>query len=146
MKPDDNPIEPANRADAAIAMLSPLPYAADPLPGIAGTIKAAPEHFVVEEVLPYAACGEGEHVYVTFRRTGWNTTDAARAMQKQLGLNQSDVGWGGRKDKTAVVVQTVLFSLRGQSPVGRRRKGIGRTCPSTSWPSTAIATRSKPAT
>jgi tRNA pseudouridine13 synthase len=31
-------------------------------------------------------------------------------MQKRLGLSPSDVGWGGRKDKTAVVEQTV--SLR----------------------------------
>jgi tRNA pseudouridine13 synthase len=100
----------ANRADTAIAMLSPLPFATDPLPGIGGTIKATPQDFVVEEILPYAACGEGEHVYVTFRRAGWNTADAARIMQKCLGLAQSDVGWGGRKDKTAVVVQT--FSLR----------------------------------
>jgi hypothetical protein len=75
--------EADDRADVAIAMMSPLPYAAATLPGIGGIIKATPEHFVVEEVLPYAACGEGEHVYVTFRRTGWNTADAARSMQKR---------------------------------------------------------------
>ena len=124
MKPDENPIDPANRADAAIAMLSPLPYAADPLPGIGGIIKTTPEDFVVEEVLPYAACGEGEHVYVTFRRTGWNTTDAARAMQKQLGLNPSDVGWGGRKDKTAVVVQTLSFRCGVNHPLADVEKAL----------------------
>jgi tRNA pseudouridine13 synthase len=97
------------RAQTVIAMLSALPLAAGPLPGIGGTIKAAPEHFMVEEVLPYAACGAGEHIYVTFRRTGWNTADAARIMQERLGLSRSDVGWGGRKDKTAVVVQTFSF-------------------------------------
>ncbi|MBC2710578.1 MAG: tRNA pseudouridine(13) synthase TruD [Desulfosarcina sp.] len=117
MTPDFSHIEAANRADAAIAMLSPLPFAADPLPGIGGTIKAAPEHFVVEETLPYAACGEGEHVYVTFRRAGWNTADAARIMQKRLGLAQSDVGWGGRKDKTAVVVQTLSFRCGVNHPL-----------------------------
>jgi len=117
MKPDDNPIEPANRADAAIAMLSPLPFAAAPLPGIGGGIKATSEHFVVEEILPYAACGEGEHVYVTFRRAGWNTADAARTMQKHLGLAPSDVGWGGRKDKTAVVVQTLSFRCGVNHPL-----------------------------
>ncbi len=110
MKLDASPIEPANRAETAIAMMTPLPFAAEPLPGIGGTIKAQPEHFMVEEILPYAACGQGEHVYLTFRRSGWNTADAARSIQKCLGLNRSDVGWGGRKDKTAVVVQTL--SLR----------------------------------
>jgi tRNA pseudouridine13 synthase len=105
-----NHIEAVDRADAAVCMLAALPFVSDPLPGIGGTIKAAPEHFVVEEVLPYAAGGAGEHVYVTFRRTGTNTVDAARILQHRLGLAASDVGWGGRKDKTAVVVQTI--SLR----------------------------------
>lgn len=99
-----------DRVETAIAGLAPLPYASDPLSGIGGTIKTVPEHFVVEEKLPYAASGEGEHVYVTFRRSGWNTTDAAKVIQKRLNLASSDVGWGGRKDKTAVAVQT--FSLR----------------------------------
>lgn len=103
-------MQPDNRADSAVAMLETLPFVSDPLPGIGGTIKAVPEHFVVEEKLPYAASGEGEHVYVTFRRCGWNTTDAATVIQKRLNLASSDVGWGGRKDKTAVAVQT--FSLR----------------------------------
>jgi tRNA pseudouridine13 synthase len=97
-------------AETALAMLSPLPYASASLPGIGGILKAVPEHFVVEEKLPYAASGEGEHVYVTFRRKGWNTVDAAKAIQKKLGLATSDIGWGGRKDKTAVTIQTI--SLR----------------------------------
>jgi tRNA pseudouridine13 synthase len=117
MTPDANPDKAAMRTDAAIAMLDSLPVAAAALPGIGGCIKACPEHFVVEEILPYTACGEGEHVYVTFRRSDWNTADAARAMQKQLGLAPSDVGWGGRKDKTAVVVQTFSFRLGVNYPL-----------------------------
>lgn len=99
-----------DRAETALALLTRLPFVAASLPGIGGAIKSIPEHFAVEEILPYTACGEGEHVYVTFRRAGWNTADIARSMQKKLRLAPSDVGWGGRKDKTAVVVQT--FSLR----------------------------------
>lgn len=116
--------EASNRAEVAIAMLSPLPFAADPLPGIGGTIKATPEHFVVEEVLPYVACGEGEHVYVSFRRTGWNTADAARIMQKRLGLAPSDVGWGGRKDKTAVAVQTFSFRCGVKHPLSEVKNAL----------------------
>ena len=124
MRSDVDHIEPANRAEAAIAILSSLPYIADPLPGIGGAIKATPGHFVVEEILPYAACGEGEHVYVTFRRAGWNTADAARIMQKHLGLNPSDVGWGGRKDKTAVVVQTLSFRCGVNYPLADVEKTL----------------------
>lgn len=89
--------------------LSQLPHLTGNLPGIGGTIKASAEHFRVEERLPYAACGEGEHVYVTLRRKEWNTADVARVLQKRFSLKSMDVGWGGRKDKTAVATQT--FSL-----------------------------------
>ena len=99
-----------SRVEAAVDALTALPFVSAPLPGIGGTIKSRPEHFVVEEILPYTACGQGEHIYVTFRRSGWNTADAAREFQQHLGLAPTDVGYGGRKDKTAVVEQT--FSLR----------------------------------
>ncbi len=89
--------------------LAHLPYLTAHLPGIAGTIKAVPEHFQVEEIMPYSACGEGEHVFVTLRRKAWNTADVAQALQKAFSLRTTDVGWGGRKDKTAVATQT--FSL-----------------------------------
>lgn len=89
--------------------LSRLPFLTAHLPGIAGTIKAVPEHFQVEEIMPYTACGEGEHVFVTLRRKEWNTADVARALQEAFSLRAADVGWGGRKDKNAVTTQT--FSL-----------------------------------
>lgn len=119
-----NQINAADRADTAQAMLNTLPLAADGLPGIGGAIKTIPEHFVVEEVLPYAACGEGEHVYVTFRRSGWNTADAARVMRKRLGLASADVGWGGRKDKTAVAVQTLSFRCGLNRPLAEVEKAL----------------------
>ena len=79
------------------------------LPGTGGTIKSIPEHFRVEEILPYSACGEGEHVFVTLKRKGWNTADVARSLAEACGLKTPDIGWGGRKDKNAVTTQT--FSL-----------------------------------
>ncbi len=87
-----------------------LPYIAADLPGIGGVIKASPEHFQVEEVLPYAPCGQGEHVFVRLRRQGWNTADVGEALGRRLGLKSTDVGWAGRKDKNAVTTQS--FSLR----------------------------------
>ena len=84
--------EASQLAETVVEMLSELPFVTDPLPGIGGTIKAAPEHFVVEELLPHTACGEGEHVYITFRRAGYNTADAAQMIQASLGLTPSDVG------------------------------------------------------
>jgi tRNA pseudouridine13 synthase len=91
-------------------MLVEPPFVSGHLPGIGGTLKAIPEHFQVEEVLPYATSGAGEHVFVKLRRAGWNTTDVATALGDIFGLKGPDIGWGGRKDKNAVTTQT--FSLR----------------------------------
>lgn len=91
-------------------MLVQPPFIAGYLPGIGGTIKAVPEHFLVEEILPYSPCEEGEHVFIKLRRAGWNTADVAAALGKAFGLKGPDIGWGGRKDKNAVTTQT--FSLR----------------------------------
>ena len=124
MTADGNHSDSIEPATIAMDALARMPYAADGLPGIGGSIKKAPEHFVVEEVLPYLASGEGEHVYITFRRSGWNTADAARSIQKYLGLKQSDVGWGGRKDKTAVVVQTLSFRCGVKARLGDIEKAL----------------------
>lgn len=90
--------------------LASLPCVAEAVPGIGGTIKGEPAHFVVEEILPYAPCGEGEHVFVVLRRSGWNTADVARVLGDAFKVPGVDVGWGGRKDKQALVTQT--FSIR----------------------------------
>ncbi len=103
--------------------LSHLPYLTAHLPGIGGSIKSVPEHFQVEEIMPYSACGEGEHVYVTLRRKAWNTADVARALQKLFALRATDVGWAGRKDKNAVTTQT--FSL--QLPMSMNSSAISQT-------------------
>lgn len=87
-----------------------LPRIAGDLPGIGGMIKEAPEYFQVEEVLPYSPCGEGEHVFVTLRRAGWNTADVARCLGDAFKMKSVDIGWGGRKDRQALTTQT--FSLR----------------------------------
>ncbi len=87
-----------------------LPYITSDLPGIGGAIKASPEHFRVEELLPYAPCGEGEHVFVRLRRTGWNTADVGQALGRIFDIRGAQIGWAGRKDKHAVTTQS--FSLQ----------------------------------
>ncbi|MBT8339783.1 MAG: tRNA pseudouridine(13) synthase TruD [Desulfatitalea sp.] len=97
---------PADRLKSAFR---DLPFAGGGLPGVGGEIKAEPEHFQVEEMLPYEPCGDGEHLFVTVRRKQWNTADVAAALGKCFGLKNVQIGWGGRKDKQAVTTQT--FSL-----------------------------------
>lgn len=92
------------------AAISHLPLIKGDLPGVGGEIKSKPEHFKVEEILPYAPCGEGEHLFVTVRRSGWNTADVAKVLAKCFDCKNHEVGWGGRKDKHAITIQT--FSIR----------------------------------
>lgn len=105
--------------------LAVLPTATPDLPGIGGRLKSAPEHFQVEEVLAYRACGSGEHVYVTLSRTGWNTPDVAREIARILGVPVRNVGWAGLKDRNARTTQTfsvhVLQRMSRVEVAGRLR-------------------------
>ncbi|MBI5063980.1 MAG: tRNA pseudouridine(13) synthase TruD [Desulfatitalea sp.] len=105
------------RAETLKQAIAHLPYVCADLPGIGGAIKAAPEHFQVEEILPYAACGEGEHLFVTLRRKLWNTADVAAELARCFELKSMDVGWGGRKDKQAVTTQTFSLLLPMSMPI-----------------------------
>ena len=79
------------------------------LPGIGGTLKQTPEHFVVEEIPLYEPSGEGDHLYVNLTRRGWNTRDVVLALARVFGLAADDIGFAGLKDRQALTTQT--FSL-----------------------------------
>ncbi len=105
--------------------MTQLPYVTYDLPGVGGIIKATPEHFEVQEILPYGPCGEGEHVFVMLRRKGWNTPDVARALGDPFKLKKQDIGWGGRKDKHAVATQTFSLRLPVSMPMPEVRERLG---------------------
>lgn len=86
-----------------------LPTITSDLPGIGGTLKQSPEHFVVTEIPLYEASGDGDHLYVNLTRRGWNTRDVAQALARLFNLNVDDVGFAGLKDRHALTTQT--FSL-----------------------------------
>lgn len=95
--------------------MSPSPSPAGP-PGAlpAAVIRRAPEDFVVEEIPAYAASGRGEHVFVTFRKTGITTPDAVRMLARALGADPRAAGYAGMKDRHAVTTQAASFQL----PIG----------------------------
>ena len=76
--------------------------------------RRVPEDFVVEEIPAYAASGRGEHVFVTFRKTGITTPDAMRMLARALGADARAAGHAGMKDRHAVTTQTASF----QVPIG----------------------------
>ena len=74
-------------------------------------IRTHPGDFVVEELPAYAPSGRGEHLYITFRKTGRTTMDAVRAIARALDVDARGAGWAGLKDRHAITTQTVSFPL-----------------------------------
>jgi tRNA pseudouridine13 synthase len=82
-----------------------LPYLTSELAGTGGTLRAHDEDFAVDEELPYAPAGAGDHVFVRIEKRGLATLDAARMLARALGIADRDVGIAGMKDRHAVTRQ-----------------------------------------
>ena len=80
-----------------------------------GCLRAAPEDFVVEELLGYTASGDGEHDFLTIRKRDRNTHEVARALAKLAGVPQLAVGYAGLKDRCAVTTQHFTVQLPGRA-------------------------------
>ncbi len=66
---------------------------------------------MVEEMPLYLPSGRGEHVYVTFRKTGRTTLDVVRELSAALGTDPRGAGYAGMKDRHAVTTQTASFPV-----------------------------------
>jgi tRNA pseudouridine13 synthase len=97
--------------------VSELSFHATPdLPGIGGTLKAAPEDFCVEELPAYLPSGAGEHVYLRIRRAQRNTRDLQNELARLFGLRPANVGLAGLKDKQALSTQWFSLHLHALDP------------------------------
>ena len=84
-----------------------LPFLTAALPGIGGTLRTVDEDFVVDEELPYAASGSGDHVFVHLEKRGLTTSMAVSSIAKVLAINERDIGVAGMKDRHAVTTQWI---------------------------------------
>ncbi|HET9622821.1 MAG TPA: tRNA pseudouridine(13) synthase TruD [Kofleriaceae bacterium] len=82
-----------------------LPYLTSDLAGTAGVLRVTDDDFRVEEELPYAASGEGDHVFVRIEKRGLTSPAAAQALARALGVRERDIGIAGMKDRRAVTTQ-----------------------------------------
>lgn len=78
------------------------------------TIKLSPSDFQVSEILGFELSGEGEHLWLEIEKTGWNTADVARHLQKLLEVDHRDISWSGLKDKHAQTRQWFSVHLPGR--------------------------------
>ena len=74
-------------------------------------IRSVPEDFRVEEVLGFAADGEGPHVLLTVEKRGANTHWVADQLARFIGVPAREVGYAGLKDRHAVTVQHFTLPL-----------------------------------
>lgn len=79
-----------------------------------GRLKAAPEDFRVDEVLGFAADGEGPHALLTVEKRGANTRWVAGQLARHAGLQPRDVGYAGLKDRHAVTTQHFTVPIEGR--------------------------------
>jgi len=70
-----------------------------------GVLRATPEDFEVEEILGFAASGEGPHALLRVRKRGANTEWVARELARAVGVKPFEVGFAGLKDRNAVTTQ-----------------------------------------
>ena len=68
------------------------------------------EHFRVTELPAYEPEGKGEHLWLLVEKQGLNSDDVLEALARVTGRPRRDVGYAGRKDRTAVARQ--WFSVR----------------------------------
>ena len=80
-----------------------------------GVLRAAPEDFVVDEILGFAASGEGPHALLRVRKRGANTEWVARELARAVGCKPFEVGFAGLKDRNAVTTQAFTVP-RGKRP------------------------------
>ena len=76
------------------------------------TFKSTPEDFLVDEIPAYAPSGEGDHLFVRFRKRGRTTDEIVTALARGLNVQSRDIGVAGLKDKVAVTTQTVSVPRR----------------------------------
>ncbi len=72
----------------------------------------SPETFTVEEIPLYEPSGNGEHLYVAFKRRGLSTPFILRSLERRLHLREADLGKAGNKDRDATTIQTISLPAR----------------------------------
>lgn len=76
-------------------------------------IRLQPEHFRVDELLPFEASGEGGHAMLQIEKTDSNTDWVARQLAQFAGVDDVAIGYAGQKDRHAVTTQWFSINLEG---------------------------------
>jgi tRNA pseudouridine13 synthase len=78
---------------------------------LSARIRAAAEDFRVDEVLGFAADGDGPHALLQVEKRGANTHWVAEQLARHAGVSPREVGYAGLKDRHAVTTQHFTLPL-----------------------------------
>ncbi|WP_438970416.1 tRNA pseudouridine(13) synthase TruD [Methylophaga sp.] len=76
-------------------------------------IRQQPDHFQVNEKIPFEPQGEGGHAMLLIEKTGSNTDWIAKQLARFAGVDDVAVGYAGMKDRHAVTTQWFSVNLEG---------------------------------
>lgn len=93
--------------------LDDMPRSHGPSLGTA-VMRTSADDFLVDEVLGFAADGEGEHLLVQVRKRDSNTHWVAGQLAKVAGIAPRDVSYAGLKDRHAVTTQWFSLLMTGR--------------------------------
>ena len=85
-------------------------------PNATATFKAQPEDFIVEEVLGFQPCGEGEHLFLFVQTDDHNTRYTQKCLAHLFGVSKNKVSYSGLKDRRGLTSQWFSIHLPGQNP------------------------------
>ncbi|HHM05030.1 MAG TPA: tRNA pseudouridine(13) synthase TruD [Gammaproteobacteria bacterium] len=81
---------------------------------IGAVIRRSPDDFRVDEELPFAPCGTGEHAWLKVRKRCRETQFVAKILARHAGVRLRDVSYAGLKDKYALTTQWFSVYLPGR--------------------------------
>lgn len=105
-------------------------------PACQGVLRAAPEDFQVDELLPedFRFSGVGEHLCLRLRKRGENSRWIAAQLAAAVGVAEQAVGFCGMKDRRALTSQWFSVPVAADTPMDltaldaeildRRRHGV----------------------
>lgn len=89
-------------------------YRSEGVPGIGGVLKQREDDFLVDELPLYPPSGEGEHLMLFVEKKGLSTSYLIGMLARHFGVRESDIGYAGLKDKTAITRQHVTVHVPGK--------------------------------
>jgi tRNA pseudouridine13 synthase len=98
--------------------MPPLPLATQGLEPVLGQIKSIPEDFVVTEIPAYQPSGEGEFLYLWVEKRDLSGPFLVRELGRLLGIDSSEIGMAGYKDRKAVTRQWISLPKSAEKGLG----------------------------